>query len=139
MGKRHMVEDHSASCLYAMLVLLVLNLVISIWDRQVQDKILYVINAVLAGVEVITYLILKSLPLGWGADHPYLGFLPFLWLGSVIGIMLMSYFCLWDFFDAHRKTWWGKTGMILLILAHIAIIAVGLFILFGALYSLKWG
>ena len=139
MGKRHMVEDHSASCLYAMLVLLVLNLVISIWDRQVQDKILYVINAVLAGVEVITYLILKSLPLGWGADHPYLGFLPFLWLGSVIGIMLMSYFCLWDFFDAHRKTWWGKTGMTFLILAHIAIIAVGLFILFGALYSMKWG
>lgn len=134
-----MVEDHSASCLYAMLVLLVLNLVISIWDRQVQDKILYVINAVLAGVEVITYLILKSLPLGWGADHPYLGFLPFLWLGSVIGIMLMSYFCLWDFFDAHRKTWWGKTGMTFLILAHIAIIAVGLFILFGALYSMKWG
>ena len=122
-----------------MLVLLVLNLVISIWDRQVQDRILYVINAVLAGVEVITYLILKSLPLGWGADHLYLGFLPFLWLGSVIGIMLMSYFCLWDFFDAHRKTWWGKTGMTLLILAHIAIIAVGLFILFGALYSLKWG
>ena len=99
-----MVEDHSASCLYAVLVLLVLNLVISIRDRQVQDKILYVINAVLAGVEVITYLILKSLPLGWGADHPYLGFLPFLWLGSVIGIMLVSYFCLWDFFDAHRKT-----------------------------------
>jgi hypothetical protein len=98
-----------------------------------------VINAVLAGVEVITYLILKSLPLGWGADHPYLGLLPFLWLESGMGIMLVSYFCLWDFFDAHRKTWWGKIGMTLLILAHIAIIAVGLFILFGALYSLKWG
>ena len=134
-----MIEDSQNSCLYAMSILLLLNLIIIIWDRQVQDKILYVINAVLAGTEITTYFILESLPLGRGADYPHLGFLPFLWVGSIVGIVLLSYFILWDFFDAHRKTWWGKTGMTFLILAHIVIIAVGLFILFGALYSLKWG
>lgn len=105
-----MIEDSQNSCLYAMSILLLLNLIIIIWDRQVQDKILYVINAVLAGTEITTYFILESLPLGWGADYPHLGFLPFLWVGSIVGIVLLSYFILWDFLTLIAKPGGEKQG-----------------------------
>lgn len=134
-----MVEDNQISCLYAMVVILFLNLAIIIFDSKIREKTLYVINAMLAAVEITTYLVLRSLQPGWGAEYPRLEFLPLVWLGSMMGVMLLSYFGLRNFFEAHRKTWLGKTGRALFISAHIVIIAVGLFILFGALYSFKWG
>ncbi len=134
-----MVEDNQTSCLCAMAVLLVLNLGILLWDRQVRHKLFYALSAFLAAMEIAAYLVLESLPPGWGTDYPHLGFLPFLWLGSFLGALLLSYFGLWNFLNTHRRTRWGTIGVALLILAHIAAIAFGFFLLLGALYSFRWG
>ena len=133
-----MIEDHQIICLYVMIILLILNLVILIRDGKVQYKILYAINALFVTFEIITYLLLRLLPFGWEAEYPYLSVIPFLWLGSIMGVSLLTYFDLWNFLDAHRQTKWGGIGLILLILAHIVFIAVGIFNLFGAFRSFIW-
>ena len=117
------------------IISIVLFLVFLCTDKESKfRKILYSSNVILWGITLFTGLIIEQLPVGYGAVYPNLAFLPLLWFGAFsVGVCTFLY-GVPIFLLAKRKYLWAKIGLVLLALGVFAVIAWGLFMLFGALY-----
>ena len=120
------------------IISIVLFLVFLCTDKESKcRKILYSSNVILWGITLFTGLIIEQLPVGYGAVYPNLAFLPLLWFGAFsVGVCTFLY-GVPIFLLAKRKYLWAKIGLVLLALGVFAVIAWGLFMLFGALYVLR--
>lgn len=115
-------------------------IIIFIMDRRLSGRFLYLITGILWLTEIITFIIQKLLPLGYGNQYPYLIFLPFIWLITLFGAIPLTIYCIFHFFQFHAHD--NILAMIGLIIIYtlLALFSIYcLFIFIAGILSLKSG
>ncbi|MGP1369993.1 MAG: hypothetical protein ACTTKU_02250 [Eggerthia catenaformis] len=125
---------------YLPLFFMSLAITIFIMDRRLSERFLYLITGILWVAEIITFIIQKLLPLGYGNQYPYLIFLPFIWLITLFGAIPLTIYCIFHFFQFHAHD--NIPAMIGLIIIYILLALFSIYCLFifiAGILSLKSG